>query len=259
MRVRSVSREEVWASAGVQGAWVGGCGCEAVFGAPVTAASSRWGGLACGLLPLNYQPLDGRVGMRVRCRGGELRCDVEKTQLHHDEHLSGIITGWAVWCPGPPDGARRCYRRMGVGRLCGQQRTEGGGLYRSMLEHTAPELGIELKVSLMPDPGDAGASTARLQGRLPSNPRGRYPGHGPSSRVKSERWPHAPGGNGATRVASMTSSRRQRLQQPQSPHPRQAEARPPRTRQGPRQAATSSLSAGERQTKDRAKRHPAYG
>jgi len=27
--VRSVSREEVWASAGVQGAWVGGCGCEA--------------------------------------------------------------------------------------------------------------------------------------------------------------------------------------------------------------------------------------
>ena len=29
LRVRSVSREEVWASAGVQGAWVGGCGCEA--------------------------------------------------------------------------------------------------------------------------------------------------------------------------------------------------------------------------------------
>ena len=28
LRVRSVSREEVWASAGVQGAWVGGCGCE---------------------------------------------------------------------------------------------------------------------------------------------------------------------------------------------------------------------------------------
>jgi hypothetical protein len=27
--VRSVSREEVWASAGVQGAWVSGCGCEA--------------------------------------------------------------------------------------------------------------------------------------------------------------------------------------------------------------------------------------
>ena len=25
LRVRSVSREEVWASAGVQGAWVGGC------------------------------------------------------------------------------------------------------------------------------------------------------------------------------------------------------------------------------------------
>ena len=29
LRVRSVSREEVWASAGVQGAWVNGCGCEA--------------------------------------------------------------------------------------------------------------------------------------------------------------------------------------------------------------------------------------
>jgi len=29
LRVRSVSREEVWASAGMQGAWVGGCGCEA--------------------------------------------------------------------------------------------------------------------------------------------------------------------------------------------------------------------------------------
>jgi len=29
LRVRSVSREEVWASVGVQGAWVGGCGCEA--------------------------------------------------------------------------------------------------------------------------------------------------------------------------------------------------------------------------------------
>jgi hypothetical protein len=29
LRVRSVSREEVLASAGVQGAWVSGCGCEA--------------------------------------------------------------------------------------------------------------------------------------------------------------------------------------------------------------------------------------
>jgi hypothetical protein len=29
LRVRLVSREEAWASAGVQGAWVGGCGCEA--------------------------------------------------------------------------------------------------------------------------------------------------------------------------------------------------------------------------------------
>ena len=29
LRVRSVSREEAWASAGVQGAWVSGCGCEA--------------------------------------------------------------------------------------------------------------------------------------------------------------------------------------------------------------------------------------
>ena len=29
LHVRSVSREGAWASAGVQGAWVGGCGCEA--------------------------------------------------------------------------------------------------------------------------------------------------------------------------------------------------------------------------------------
>jgi len=29
LRVRSVPREEVWASAGVQGAWVDGCGCKA--------------------------------------------------------------------------------------------------------------------------------------------------------------------------------------------------------------------------------------
>jgi len=29
LRVRSVSREEAWASAGVKGAWVRGCGCEA--------------------------------------------------------------------------------------------------------------------------------------------------------------------------------------------------------------------------------------
>ena len=27
--VRSMSREEAWASAGIQGAWMGGCGCEA--------------------------------------------------------------------------------------------------------------------------------------------------------------------------------------------------------------------------------------
>ena len=34
LRARSVSvpREEVWASAGVQGAWVGWCGCEADSG-----------------------------------------------------------------------------------------------------------------------------------------------------------------------------------------------------------------------------------
>ena len=29
LRVRSVSREEAWASAGAQGAWVSWCGCEA--------------------------------------------------------------------------------------------------------------------------------------------------------------------------------------------------------------------------------------
>ena len=29
LRVGSVSREEVWESAGVQGPWVSGCGCEA--------------------------------------------------------------------------------------------------------------------------------------------------------------------------------------------------------------------------------------
>jgi len=31
LRVRSVSREEIWASAGVQGAWVGGCGWVSCF------------------------------------------------------------------------------------------------------------------------------------------------------------------------------------------------------------------------------------
>ena len=31
LRVRSVSREEVWASAGVQSAWVVGCGCVTVY------------------------------------------------------------------------------------------------------------------------------------------------------------------------------------------------------------------------------------
>ena len=48
MRVRSVSREEAWASAGVQGAWVGGCGplcCGAppqgLCNAPHDSASSR--------------------------------------------------------------------------------------------------------------------------------------------------------------------------------------------------------------------------
>ena len=29
LRVRSVSREDAWASAGVKDAWVSGCGCEA--------------------------------------------------------------------------------------------------------------------------------------------------------------------------------------------------------------------------------------
>jgi hypothetical protein len=32
LRVRSMPREEAWASAGVQGAWVSGCGCEADYG-----------------------------------------------------------------------------------------------------------------------------------------------------------------------------------------------------------------------------------
>ena len=32
LRVKSVSREEAWASADVQGAWVSGCGCEADWG-----------------------------------------------------------------------------------------------------------------------------------------------------------------------------------------------------------------------------------
>ena len=32
LRVRSVSREGTWASAGVQDAWVSGCGCEADWG-----------------------------------------------------------------------------------------------------------------------------------------------------------------------------------------------------------------------------------
>jgi hypothetical protein len=41
LRVRSVSREEVWASAGVQGAWVSGCGCEADWRG-VEGAASGW-------------------------------------------------------------------------------------------------------------------------------------------------------------------------------------------------------------------------
>ena len=32
LRARLVPREEAWASAGVQSAWVGGCGCEADWG-----------------------------------------------------------------------------------------------------------------------------------------------------------------------------------------------------------------------------------
>ena len=45
MRVRSVSREEVWASAGVQGAWVGGCGaftCPRGCGVPPARGEYMW-------------------------------------------------------------------------------------------------------------------------------------------------------------------------------------------------------------------------
>ena len=42
LRVRSVSREEVWASAGVQSAWVGGCGCEADTGVFVFVESEAF-------------------------------------------------------------------------------------------------------------------------------------------------------------------------------------------------------------------------
>ena len=51
------------------------------------------------LLPIHLQFLDDRVGMRVRCHGGQLRHDVEETRLDR-KHLNGTITGWAV-VPGP--------------------------------------------------------------------------------------------------------------------------------------------------------------
>ena len=44
MRVRSVSRGKVWASAGVQGAWVGGCGGGGGGCGMSAAAASRGGG-----------------------------------------------------------------------------------------------------------------------------------------------------------------------------------------------------------------------
>ena len=49
MRVRSVSREEVWASAGVQGAWVGAASrCAALLRAPFYVP-----------IPANRQPMPG--------------------------------------------------------------------------------------------------------------------------------------------------------------------------------------------------------
>ena len=42
LRVRSVSREEACASAGVQGAWVSGCGCEADWGVLWSQRPSLW-------------------------------------------------------------------------------------------------------------------------------------------------------------------------------------------------------------------------
>ena len=80
MRVRSVSRGEVWASAGVQGAWVGGCGCEADKGHQAHAL--RVMDLKCGLLrprcPMRPRAAYPRKSQKCHCaspRGpGKSRC-----------------------------------------------------------------------------------------------------------------------------------------------------------------------------------------
>ena len=128
------------------------------------------------LLPFHYQFPDDRVGMRVRCHGGQLRYDVEKTRLHR-EHLTGIITGWTV-VPGPtgrgpPIATDGWESLVYTVKLSSAQ--EGGGLDHSKLKQTIPERDIEFEVCLMPDPGDAGAIAAWLQERFPSTPRDRYP------------------------------------------------------------------------------------
>ena len=128
------------------------------------------------LLPLHLQFLDDRVGMCVRCHGGQLRHDVEETRLDR-KHLNGTITGWAV-VPGPtgrgPPVATDGWESV-VYTVKLKNAQEGGGLDHSMLKHTVAERDIEFEACLLPDPGDAGAIDAWLQERFPSNPRNRYP------------------------------------------------------------------------------------
>jgi hypothetical protein len=128
------------------------------------------------LLPLHLQFLDDRVGMGVRCHGGQLRHDVEETRLDR-KHLNGTITGWAV-VPGPtgrgPPVATDGWESV-VYTVKLKNAQEGGGLDHSMLKHTVAERDIEFEACLLPDPGDAGAIDAWLQERFPSNPRNRYP------------------------------------------------------------------------------------
>ena len=73
LRVRSVSREEAWASAGVQGAWVSGYGCEADWGVLETVHDVLGGYLVCSGISFYPHARPGaggvptpRLGLRVQ-------------------------------------------------------------------------------------------------------------------------------------------------------------------------------------------------
>ena len=69
MRVRLVSREEVWASAGVQGGWVGGCGCDKGHYLKVRCLNLKTStGLLLGAAQVSFRGLYLRSG-RQRAKG----------------------------------------------------------------------------------------------------------------------------------------------------------------------------------------------